>query len=307
MEYSAEVAWHLRSLVLNTAAVVREQWRRSSLEEFGQVVTNWNKPPGDPTKAIDLVAEQAGLQYLKEVFEPSLGPVLVISEECGVQVISPEKYKRRKMRWAITFDPLDMTDRAGRGEGGWVLVSAYHLGEARMFAAAAHNIGEGRLYWATHDGPAEMLDFALQHQRRLSGRPDPPLSVKEARIAFQSTKPERLRDLVGYQRLLDAMEPNGRIVEGGGSQIVLSVVAGYTDAGVEVMKGLFPHDIYPGRFIAQRAGMVLIRPDMTTISPDYNLEEVIQAYEEGRRDDVREKIIATQRGELAVEIAHLLK
>jgi len=231
----------------------------------------------------------------------------VFSEERGI-VTYPESLDPDDAKWVAFIDPVDGTEFIENLQGGWCLLALYNRAQDRVEAAVAGDIFLNRLYWASHNGPAECIDFVTHSWFKLDGGPEPRTSVAGARINFLTTKVDRFLAVAGRKRLLDAMKVgDGRINLSWGSNTIIQVAAGYADAAVEFDKGFATYDILPGLFIGEKAGLTILDLDGNRLTSRIDIPSVFSAWRKDSKKPKRTKFVAAKEPELAYEIVELLR
>jgi hypothetical protein len=69
----------------------------------------------------------------------------------------------------VFIDPIDGTEFVEALQGGWSLIAVYDRRINDVIAVVAGDIFLDRIYWASHSGYAECLDFITHSWFRLDG------------------------------------------------------------------------------------------------------------------------------------------
>jgi len=312
-----EILRNCRKIVLDTMTAVRCQLRSDALPALRRLIENDRQAVEDATKAVDQAAEDLMIAgFEKPRFRELLGgDFVVFSEERGVGVVGEDGAFRRiprgqaapRTRFVIIVDPIDGSEFAVSLQGAWCLLAVYDRGPkyqdpdgsgsgGETVAAVAGDILLDRLYWATREGPAEILDFATHSWHELHGSDEPMTSVAGCRLNVLTTKVQRFQAFAQQCALMDALGTEGRINLAWGSNLVIQVAAGFADVALECARGFALYDILPGWFIAERAGLTILDLDHHAISTrDLPIHRVLEAYLTPDRTERDEKINALRR------------
>lgn len=306
-----DILRYLRQVVMKAMDRIRSRMRGSERLALKAAVaaSAATKASTNLTKAVDLEAEDLIIDSLLSKLPKmkGVGSLAIFSEERGISGLSGS-VNVDDAEWIAFIDPVDGTEFIENLQGGWCLLALYNRKEDRVEAAVAGDIFLNRLYWASHDGPAECLDFVTHSWFKLDGGPDPKKHVAGARINFLTTKVDRFLAVAGRKRLLEAMqEGDGRINLSWGSNTIIQVAAGYADAAVEFDKGFATYDILPGLFIGEKAGLTIFDLDGNHLTSRIDIPSVFAAWRKDSTKPQRTKFVAAKTPELAQEIVRLLR
>jgi len=306
-----DILRYLRQIVMKAMDRIRSRMRGSErLALKGAIAESADtKAATNLTKAVDREAEDLIIDSLLSKMPRMKGveQMAVFSEERGI-VTYPESLDPDDAKWVAFIDPVDGTEFIENLQGGWCLLALYNRAQDRVEAAVAGDIFLNRLYWASHNGPAECIDFVTHSWFKLDGGPEPRTSVAGARINFLTTKVDRFLAVAGRKRLLDAMKVgDGRINLSWGSNTIIQVAAGYADAAVEFDKGFATYDILPGLFIGEKAGLTILDLDGNRLTSRIDIPSVFSAWRKDSKKPKRTKFVAAKEPELAYEIVELLR
>jgi myo-inositol-1(or 4)-monophosphatase len=311
MTIDDEILRYLRQVVMKAMDRIRNRMRGSDrLALKGAVATSAErKAETNLTKGVDLEAEDLILDSLLRKLPKmkAIDTMAVFSEERGI-LTYPESLDPNAADWVAFIDPVDGTEFVETLQGGWCLLALYNRQLDRVEAAVAGDIFLNRLYWASHSGPAECIDFVTHSWFKLDGGPSPRKEVAGARINFLTTKVDRFLAVAQQKRLLEAMKPSdGRINLSWGSNTIIQVAAGYADAAVEFDKGFATYDILPGLFIGEKAGLTILDLNGNPLSSQLNVADVFAAWTTDSKKPRRTKFVAAKEPELARAIVELLR
>ncbi len=306
-----DILRYLRQVVMKAMDRIRNRMRGSERLALKGAIASSAETKADTnlTKGIDREAEDLILDSLLKKLPRMKGVerLAVFSEERGI-LTYPEHLDAGNADWVAFIDPVDGTEFVENLQGGWCLLALYNRAADRVEAAVAGDIFLNRLFWASHGGAAECIDFATHSWFRLDGGPDPRKSVAGARINFLTTKVDRFLAVAGKTRLLDAMRVgDGRINLSWGSNTIIQVAAGYADAAVEFDKGFATYDILPGLFIGEKAGLTILDLDGNPLSSRIDIPSVFAAWKTDPKKPKRTKFVAAKDPALAHEIVELLR
>jgi myo-inositol-1(or 4)-monophosphatase len=306
-----DILRYLRQVVMKAMDRIRSRMRGSErLALKGAIASSADtKAATNLTKAVDAEAEELIIDSLLSKMPRMKGVerLAVFSEERGI-LTYPDSLDPDDAEWVAFIDPVDGTEFIENLQGGWCLLALYNRALDRVEAAVAGDIFLNRLYWASHNGPAECLDFVTHSWFKLDGGPEPKKSVEGARINFLTTKVDRFLAVAGRTRLLDAMKVrDGRINLSWGSNTIIQVAAGYADAAVEFDKGFATYDILPGLFIGEKAGLTILDLDGNRLTSRIDIPSVFSAWRADSKKPKRTKFVAAKEPELAQQIVELLR
>lgn len=306
-----DILRYLRQVVMKAMDRIRNRMRGSErLLLKGAIKSSAEtKAESNLTKGIDREAEELILDSLvgKLPKMKGVGRLAVFSEEAGI-IPAGEGIDPDDAEWVAFIDPVDGTEFVETLQGGWCLLALYNRMADRVEAAVAGDIFLNRLFWASHDGAAECIDFATHSWFRLDGGPEPKKSVAGARINFLTTKVDRFLAVARQTRLLEAMKVgDGRVNLSWGSNTIIQVAAGYADAAVEFDKGFATYDILPGLFIGEKAGLTILDLDGKPLTSKIDIPAVFAAWRADSKKPKRTKFVAAREPELAHEIVGLLR
>lgn len=306
-----DILRYLRQVVMKAMDRIRSRMRGSErLVLKGAIETSADtKAATNLTKGVDREAEDLIIESLLRKMPKMKGVerLAVFSEELGIKTW-PASLDPDDADWIAFIDPVDGTEFIENLQGGWCLLALYNRRENRVEAAVAGDIFLNRLYWASHDGPAECLDFVTHSWFKLDGGPDPKTSVAGARINFLTTKVDRFLAVAGQTRLLEEMKVgDGRINLSWGSNTIIQVAAGYADAAVEFDKGFATYDILPGLYIGERAGLTILGMEGQPVTSRLDIPSVFAAYRADPKKPQRTKFVAAKEPALARQIVELLR
>lgn len=305
-----DILRYLRQVVMKAMDRIRNLMRGSDRLLLKGAVASSAQMKADTnlTKGVDREAEELIIDSLLKKLPRMKGVerLAVFSEEAGIVTyggLDPDDAD-----WVAFIDPVDGTEFVETLQGGWCLLALYNRAADRVEAAVAGDIFLNRLFWASHGGAAECIDFATHSWFRLDGGPDPKKSVAGARINFLTTKVDRFLAVARQSRLLEAMKgADGRINLSWGSNTIIQVAAGYADAAVEFDKGFATYDILPGLFIGEKAGLAILDLDGNPLTSRIDVPAVFAAWRKDSKKPKRTKFVAAKEPELAREIVELLR
>jgi len=306
-----DILRYLRQVVMKAMDRIRNRMRGSErLTLKGAIASSAEtKAETNLTKGVDREAEDLILDSLLKKLPRMKGVerLAVFSEERGIFTF-PENLDPLEAEWVAFIDPVDGTEFVETLQGGWCLLALYNRVEDRVEAAVAGDIFLDRLFWASHEGSAECIDFTTHSWFRLDGGPDPKKSVAGARINFLTTKVDRFLAVAGKGKLLDAMRArDGRVNLSWGSNTIIQVAAGYADAAVEFDKGFATYDILPGLYIGEKAGLTILDLDGNPLTSRIDIPAVFAAWQADSKKPRRTKFVAAKEPALAHEIVELLR
>ncbi len=201
---------------------------------------------GDISKAIDVAAEGAVLEYLRE----AEFPCTVLGEECGrVEISGGGPY--------VVMDAIDGTANAVRGFpfycSSLAYAEGYSLGE--VTAGVVKNLATGRTYWAVKGGGA----FA-DGSRIRAGRGEEGYTILG--INLSGATPE----------LLERVRPlteSAHIRHMGANALEMAVFSeGLMDAFVDIRDKIRIQDIAAGYLLVREAGGLLLDAGMRPLDAD---------------------------------------
>ncbi len=304
---------YCKQTVLKAMDNIRAVMRGSNRLLLGEAVRQQkvDKSPLNLTKGIDSHAEDLILSALeKKLLKKKMGikAFTIFSEELGVKTL-PKGAKEDDAELVIFIDPIDGTEFIESLQGGWCLIAVYDRSQNEVVCAVAGDIFLNRLYWASHTGEAEAIDFTTHSWFRLDGGPYPKEHLAGARVSFLTTKIPRFRSVASQQKLLDAIEErDGRINLSWGSNMIIQVAAGYADAAVEFTKGFATYDVLPGLFIGLKSGLTILDPySGRPIDCRLDIDEIFDSYQRNPKEPKRIHFVAANTEKLAREIVELLE
>lgn len=305
-----DVLRYTRQVVLKVMDRVRSRMRGSDRLVLKDVVESSRAIKSDVnlTKGIDQESEALIIDSLVRKLPrmSGIGRLIVFSEERGI-VSGSEGATAEDAEWVAFIDPVDGTEFVESLQGGWCLIALYNRVADRVEAAVAGDIFLNRLYWASHNAPAEGLDFVTHSWFKLDGGPNPKTDLAGARVNVLTTKVDRFLALARQQRFLDALrKDDGRINLSWGSNMIVQVAAGYADAAVEFDKGFAVYDILPGLFIAERSGLTVLDLQGQPVTSRVDVKKVFDTWTADRKNPLRTRFVAAREPALAHQIVGLL-
>ena len=170
--------------------------------------------------------------------------------------------------YIVLVDPLDTSELAVRGLCGYTHVAVYSIAKGKPVVAVVGDMfHEVRLYCGTHLAENDEIAFV----RTKSGNSfeigcGSTVSVNRSILTTYLMRPkERFRVIAQEEQLLAELSSanadgkrSGRIGVDFGSIGLCHVATGGTDAFIEVAKGFWPWDLYPGQCILRAAGGTVI-------------------------------------------------
>jgi myo-inositol-1(or 4)-monophosphatase len=306
-----DILRYLRQVVMKAMDRVRSRMRGSDRLTLSNVLesSSETKDKANLTKAIDREAEDLIIDSLLRKLPKMNGVdrLAVFSEERGI-FTHPQDLDPDSADWVAFIDPVDGTEFVESLQGGWCLLALYNRNSNRVEAAVAGDMFLNRLYWASHHGPAEGLDFITHSWFKLDGGPQPKKDLAGARVNFLTTKVDRFRAVARQDKLLDAIEAGGgRINLAWGSNMIIQVAAGYADAAVEFEKGFATYDILPGLYIGERAGITILNLDGDPLDSRIDIGGVFAAWKRDPKKPVRIRFVAAKEATLARQIIEFLR
>ena len=300
-----------RQIIMRTMDHVRSRMREENLPDMKRRVGDprIRKSELNPTTAIDREAENLIVAALRHKFAalPQVKAYTVFSEELGIQTF-PEGATEAGSDLVVLVDPIDGTEFAESLQGGWSLIAVYDRRREAVLCAVAGDIFLDRLYWASHGGPPECLDFITHSWFRLDGGKAPKHTLAGARVNVLTTKVDRYLALSEQTELLNAIrEADGRINLAWGSNSLIQVAAGYADVAVEFAKGFAAYDVLPGLYIGLKAGLTILDLDGNPLTTKLDLDPVFAAFRRDPRHPRRTPFIAARDPALAQQVLRLWK
>lgn len=203
-------------------------------------------------------------QRYRELLEPLLSSFLYTSEEGDPERIGDSE----DPDLLVLVDPLDTSELAVRGIHGYTHIMVYSRSLSRPIIAIVGDIfHEIQLYGAarTDAGGDHAFVMTTDGVLREIKAPTSP-SLNEALVTNYLMRPiERFAPLARQTALLTALDQpsddgrkRGRIGVGFGSISLCHVATGQTDAMMEFAKGFATWDLYPGHYILEAAGGVVV-------------------------------------------------
>lgn len=244
-------------------------------------------------------------QRYKELLREVLPSFLYTSEEGDPEYLGDAD----EADLVVLVDPLDTSELAVRAIHGYTHIMVYSRSLSRPIVAIVGDIfHEIQLYGAArNDGGVDQAFTVTASGLRSAVRTRVSPSLNEALITNYLMRPiERFSPLADQRALLEALDQpsedgrkRGRIGVGFGSISLCHVATGQTDAMVEFAKGFATWDLYPGHYILEAAGGVVVDLNGKTITLDgrFDTAESVAAAMTSRQE-----FIATASPELAHEI-----
>ena len=201
---------------------------------------------GDISKAIDVAAEKAVLDYLRD----TEFPCTVLGEECGqVEVCGGGPY--------VVMDAIDGTANAVRGFpfycSSLAYAEGYSLGE--VTAGVVKNLADGRTYWAIRGGGAFADGARIRAARGEAGYTILGLNLSGATPEML----ERARPLV----------ETAHIRHMGANALEMAVFSeGLMDAYVDIRGKIRIQDIAAGYLLVLESGGLLLDGEMRPLDAD---------------------------------------
>jgi myo-inositol-1(or 4)-monophosphatase len=248
-------------------------------------------------------------QRYRELLQDILPSFLYTSEEGDPERVGEDA----DPDLCVLVDPLDTSELAVRGLHGYTHILIYSRTLSRPVVAVVGDIfHQIQLYIGARNEHGHDEAFVITADGNL--RPikvtDSP-ELKDALVTNYLMRPaERFAPLAGQQGFLAALgapaedgRQRGRIGVGYGSVSLCHVATGQTDAMVEFAKGFATWDLYPGHYILEAAGGVVLDLQGDPIPLEGRLgskEQIAKAMNE------RQEFVATATVELANEIISTL-
>jgi len=254
----------------------------------------------------DVWMHQRYRELLQEVF-PSFW---YTSEEGDPELIGESK----DPDLVVLVDPLDTSELAVRAIHGYTHIVIYSRAVSRPVVAVVGDIfHEIQLYGAvrTEEGSDQAFVVTAGGLQKTIEAPKSP-RLNQALITNYLMRPvERFTPLASQTALLEALDQpsddgrkRGRIGVGFGSISLCHVATGQTDAMLEFAKGFATWDLYPGHYILEAAGGVVVDLDGRPIALDgrFDTSEKVTA-----AMTTRQEFVATASPDLAREILEYLQ
>lgn len=202
---------------------------------------------GDISKKIDIVAERAVLDYLRE----TEFPCVVLGEECGRVELSDDPLGY------VIMDAIDGTANAVRGFpffcSSLAFADGYSLGH--MAAGVVKDLSNGSAYWASR-GRGAFMDG----ERIRASRGDPDHAI--IGINVSGATPDILRRLQPLMKI-------GHIRHMGANALEMAWFSrGLMDAFVDVRGKIRIQDVAAGHLLAREAGGLLLDTRMKPLDAD---------------------------------------
>lgn len=311
LEFDQLVLRYCRQVIMLAMDHVRSRMREENLPALKCRVSHphLHKSEQNVTKAIDQEAEDLILKALQWKFAklPGIRAYTVFSEELGIQTF-PAGATETDADLVVFIDPIDGTEFVEALQGGWSLIAVYDRRSNEVIAAVAGDIFLDRLYWASHSGYPECLDFITHSWFRLDGGTTPKASLAGARVNVLTTKVDRFLALSEQTDLLDAVrEKDGRVNLSWGSNTIIQVAAGYADVAIEFAKGFATYDILPGFYIGLKTGLTILDLNGNRLTTRLDIDEIFATFRRDPQHPQRTPFIAARNPALAEQVLKLLK
>ena len=168
-----------------------------SPNEYLRDVEPTSRNPNNPTRRIDLIAQQRLKSQLKILFRGNISFIAEEPEPNDARI--PDDLKNSKTIVAI-LDPIDGTDLWVRGFGNWCISTAIFDPEESEILAAFVGYSSGDIYWATRHLMGRRDREDDNHPLAIS-RPNG-LSLQDAAVCFYGQKPANFYAVHKNARLL---------------------------------------------------------------------------------------------------------
>ena len=202
---------------------------------------------GDISKKIDIVAENAVLEYLREIEFPCT----VLGEECGRIDITNES------RGSVVMDAIDGTTNAVRGFPYYCSSLAFVEGDtlSSVTAGVIKNLSNGQTYWATRGGGAFMDNKPI---RASVGEP----GYTIIGINISGATPEAISRI-------QTLASESHVRHMGANALEMALLAqGLMDAYVDVRNKIRIQDIAVGYLLVRESGGVVLDENMEILDMD---------------------------------------
>nr|WP_256415899.1 inositol monophosphatase family protein [Ruegeria sp. HKCCD8929] len=166
------------------------------------------------------------------------------------------------------IDPLDTSELAVRGLNGYTQVAVYSIQQKRPIVAVVGDMfHEIRLYCGAITNDGREVAFARTRSgavHELKCKRD--VAINQAILTSYFMRPKERFNVVALENdLLNALaeenadgQRRGRIGIDFGSAGLCHVASGGTDAFIEIAKGFWLWDLYPGHFILEASGGTVV-------------------------------------------------
>lgn len=191
--------------------------------------------------------------------------------------------------YVVIVDPLDTSELAVRGLHGYTQVVVFSVAEQRPVVAVVgdmfHDI---RIFCAYYTNNGKDRAFLrTRHGRTMNIRSSQETLLNKALVTSYLMRPnERFKRVAEEHAFLDALSEQGpdgirrgRIGVDFGSIGLCHVAAGFTDAYVEIAKGFNLWDLFPGQYILEASGGIVVAPDGTRLSLKLPLKHIADVRE----------------------------
>lgn len=311
LELDQQVLRYCRQVIMLAMDHVRSRMREENLPALKSRVAHphLQKSELNLTKAIDQEAEDLIIEVIQYKFAklPGIKAYTVFSEELGIKTF-PEGAAETDADLVVFIDPIDGTEFVEALQGGWSLIAVYDRRINDVIAVVAGDIFLDRLYWASHGGYAECLDFITHSWFRLDGGSEPKASLAGARVNVLTTKVDRYRALSEQTALLNAIhEADGRVNLSWGSNTIIQVAAGYADAAIEFAKGFATYDILSGFYIGLKSGLTILDLNGNQITTRLDIDDIFAAFRRDPKHPKRTPFVAAKNPALAEQVVKLLR
>lgn len=265
--------------------------------------------PDNFASQIDVELHNEYLVKLSEVL-PSF---ILVSEEGDPQIYPV--HSTNFPEFLVIIDPLDTGDLAVRGLYGYTQALVYSLKEQIPIAAVVgdmfHTI---QVYYAFRDPQGNDHAFLMTRGSvvEVPIRSSQETSLHKALVTGYSMRPlERFKKIAEQEPLLTALakpdetgQRRGRIGLDFGSVGLCHVAAGFTDAMIEIAKGFYIWDLFPGQYILHAAGGNTVSLDGSVLPLNLNIHCLDDA---GKLIGKRQKFVAAGNSTLLESILKALK
>ncbi len=232
---------------------------------------------GDISKGIDVAAEEAVLEYLRD----ARFACTVLGEECGrVDIRGGGPY--------VVMDAVDGTTNAVRGFPFHCSSLAYAEGDSlgEVTAGVVKNLANGRTYWASAGGGAFADGRRIRTRRGEEGFTILGLNLSGA-------KPE----------MMDRVRPlleTSHVRHMGANALELAVLSeGLMDAFVDIRDKIRVQDMAAGYILVREAGGLIVDVEMEPLDSDlaYGTKlSFVAAADREMADQITSKIVAPSAG-----------
>lgn len=202
---------------------------------------------GDISKRIDIVAENAVLEYLKEIEFPCT----VLGEECGRIDITNES------KGSIVMDAIDGTTNAVRGFPYYCSSLAFVEGNtlSSVTAGVIKNLSNGQTYWATRGSGAFMDNNPI---RASMGEP----GYTIVGVNISGATPDTISRI-------QTLASESHVRHMGANALEMALLAqGLMDAYVDVRNKIRIQDIAVGYLLVRESGGLVLDENMDILDMD---------------------------------------